>query len=154
MLANGGVTMKVSAKGRYGLRIMLELAIHQGEGPLLVRVIAERQGLPEKFVHILVGGLQAAGLVRAVRGRKGGVTLAQDPERITALDVVRALEGALDLGEGGLVPEGPADAASATVGAVWRDAGAAWDQALAGHTLRALADRTLAASAILGGYSI
>ena len=87
--------MKVSTKGRYGLRIMMELALQQGNGPVLVSTIAENQSLPGKYIHVLVGGLKAAGLVRAVRGPNGGLVLARDAARITPLDVVTALEGRL-----------------------------------------------------------
>jgi Rrf2 family cysteine metabolism transcriptional repressor len=85
--------MKVTAKVRYGLQLMLELALQHGRGPLLVPVIAERQGLPGKYLHVILGSLKAAGLVRAQRGPSGGCELARHPGGISALDVIEALEG-------------------------------------------------------------
>jgi Rrf2 family transcriptional regulator, cysteine metabolism repressor len=86
-------TMKMSTKGRYGLRVMVELAFHYGRGPLLVETIARNQGISGKYIHVLVTSLRAAGLVRAVRGPNGGYELTRNPSRVTALEVVSALEG-------------------------------------------------------------
>ena len=71
--------MRVSTKGRYGLRIMVELALRHGSGPVLVTTIAQNQDLPGKYIHVLVGGLKAAGLITAVRGPNGGLELARIP---------------------------------------------------------------------------
>ena len=83
----------MSTRGRYGLRVMIELASHHGDGPMLVDVIAKNQGISGKYIHVLVGGLRAAGLVRSVRGPSGGYMLAKKPSAISALDVVAAMEG-------------------------------------------------------------
>lgn len=85
--------MKPTAKVRYGLQLMLELALRHGTGPVLVQVVAERQQLPPKFLRVLLGSLKAAGLVRATRGPSGGCELARSPSTITALEVLEALEG-------------------------------------------------------------
>lgn len=85
--------MKVSTKGRYGMRIMVELAVRYGSGPVLVTALAESQGISANYIHILMGGLKTAGLVRSLRGPNGGYELARKPEDITAQDVVLALEG-------------------------------------------------------------
>ncbi len=85
--------MRMSTKGRYGLRVMIELAAHHGDGPVLVETIAQNQGISGKYIHVLVGGLRAAGLVRSVRGPSGGYLIARAPSSISALDVVTALEG-------------------------------------------------------------
>ncbi len=85
--------MKVSTKGRYGLRVMMELAGHYGRGPMPVEAIARNQAISGKYIHVLVMRLRAAGLVRSVRGPGGGYELAKEPSSITALDVVSALEG-------------------------------------------------------------
>lgn len=83
----------MSTKGRYGLRIMMELARHYGKGPIPVDIIAENQNISGKYIHVLVMGLKSTGLIRTLRGPKGGYSLARDPASITALDVVTALEG-------------------------------------------------------------
>ncbi len=85
--------MRMSTRGRYGLRVMAELAAHYGRGPVSVEVLARSQDISGKYIHVLVGGLRAAGLVRGVRGPRGGYELTRPPADITALDVVEALEG-------------------------------------------------------------
>lgn len=85
--------MKPTAKVRYGLQLMLELALRHGSGPVLIPVVAERQQLPAKFLHVLLGSLKAAGLVRATRGPSGGCELARSASAITALEILEALEG-------------------------------------------------------------
>lgn len=85
--------MYISTKGRYGTKALFELAMHQGEGPLSLRAIAERQGLSEHYLEQLVAPLRKAGLVASVRGAQGGYRLARDPAEITVGDVLRVLEG-------------------------------------------------------------
>lgn len=85
--------MNISTKGRYGLRVMIELASHYGKGPVMVDYIAQKQDISKKYIHQLIIQLKSAGLVRSVRGPKGGYELARDPESISALDVVEAMEG-------------------------------------------------------------
>ena len=85
--------MKVSTRGRYGLRVMIELAAQYGNGPVLVDGIAKNQEISGKYIHVIVSGLKSAGLVRSVRGPNGGYELTRSPSRITAFDVISALEG-------------------------------------------------------------
>jgi len=85
--------MKVSTKGRYGLRIMLELALRHGQGPVLVEVIERAQGISGKYIHQLMPALRRAGLVRTVRGPHGGYELAKKPDEITTLEIITVLEG-------------------------------------------------------------
>ena len=89
--------MRISTRGRYGLRAMVVLAKHYGQGPLLMRMISEDQEIPRKYLHALLTSLRSRGLVRSLRGSRGGYTLAREPSQITALDVVTALEGGLML---------------------------------------------------------
>jgi len=85
--------MKMSTKGRYGLRVMMELAANHGRGPLPVDAIAANQGISRKYIHFLMTGLKNAGLIRPVRGPNGGFELTRDPASISALDVISVLEG-------------------------------------------------------------
>ena len=85
--------MKVSTKGRYGLRALLDIALHQDEGPLSIQSIAEHQGLPERYLEQLMVPLRKAGLVSSVRGPQGGYVLGRNPKDITVGNIVRALEG-------------------------------------------------------------
>ncbi|NLN61612.1 MAG: Rrf2 family transcriptional regulator [Myxococcales bacterium] len=89
--------MKLTTKGRYGLRLMLELARHYGQGPVLVDRIAQNQALSPHYVHVLVTPLKTAGLVRSLRGPNGGYELAKPPAEITAFDIIQALEGDISL---------------------------------------------------------
>ncbi|HHV77257.1 MAG TPA: Rrf2 family transcriptional regulator [Syntrophothermus lipocalidus] len=85
--------MKMSTKGRYGLRAMLDMAIHQNEGPIAVHSIAERQGLSDRYLEQLMVPLKKAGLVKSVRGPQGGYVLAKEPKDITVGEIIRTLEG-------------------------------------------------------------
>jgi Rrf2 family cysteine metabolism transcriptional repressor len=64
--------MKMSTKGRYGVRLMIDLALHSGEGPVLLKDIARRQGISEKYLWNLINPLKTVGLVRSIRGAHGG----------------------------------------------------------------------------------
>lgn len=84
--------MKISTKGRYGWRILLDLALY-GETPRQMREIAASQGISEKYISRLMNPLNKAGFVRSIRGVKGGFVLAKNPADITLLAVVEAMEG-------------------------------------------------------------
>lgn len=85
--------MKISTKGRYGLTIMMELAIQYGEGPISLKSIAEKHELSEHYLEQLIAPLRNSGMVKSVRGAYGGYILAKKPEEITAGDIIRVLEG-------------------------------------------------------------
>ena len=87
--------MKLSTKGRYGLKAMLDLAIHNSEGQIALRNIAERQDISENYLEQLFSTLKKAELVKSTRGAQGGYVLANKPENITVGSILRALEGSL-----------------------------------------------------------
>ncbi len=87
--------MKLSTRGQYGTRALLELALHQGEGPVLLRDIAQRQQISLQYLEHLISPLIAGGVVRSTRGARGGVSLARAPEEIRLSEVVRLLEGSV-----------------------------------------------------------
>ena len=89
--------MKISTKGRYGLRILMDLAIHQSKKPRLIRDIAKSQQISEKYISRLVIALRKAGMIRSVRGVNGGFHLAMKPEDITLLDVIEVMEGPVSI---------------------------------------------------------
>jgi len=99
------ILMKLSTKGRYGTRLMLDLALHSDNGPVLLKDIAEREEISEKYLGQLVTPLKAAGLVNSSRGAHGGYNLAKAPKDITLKDVVRAAEGNLALVECVVTPK-------------------------------------------------
>lgn len=85
----------ISTKGRYALRIMVDLAMHDGDAPVSVREIAERQDISGKYMEQIISVLTRAGLLRSVRGAQGGYHLAKTPEEITVGMILRATEGDL-----------------------------------------------------------
>lgn len=87
--------MKISTKGRYGLRLMLDLAVHCDSGLVPLRDISARQEISEKYLEQIMMLLNRAGLVRSVRGSQGGYMLARPAESITVGDVLRTMEGSL-----------------------------------------------------------
>jgi Rrf2 family transcriptional regulator, cysteine metabolism repressor len=88
-----GVVLKISTKGRYGLTIMMELAVKFGEGPTSLKSIAEKNGLSEHYLEQLIAPLRNAGLVKSIRGAYGGYVLSKSPEEVTAGAIIRLLEG-------------------------------------------------------------
>jgi Rrf2 family protein len=135
--------MRITTRGRYGLRIMLELALRDGDGtgPVQAATVAQSQDLPMKYVQALAGSLKSAGLLRAVRGHAGGLLLARSPGAITALDVVRALEGPVALLDCALDPSACRHAERCVARDLWCELGEAMEQVLGRHTLAELAER-------------
>jgi Rrf2 family protein len=91
--------MKLSTKGRYGVRLMVDLALHYGEGPILLKDIAERQEVSEKYLWQLISSLKNTGLINSTRGAYGGYNLAKSPAQITLKEIVVTLEGPISLVE-------------------------------------------------------
>ncbi len=87
--------VKLSTKGRYGVKAMFDLAEHFGDGPVALKGIAERQGISEHYLEQLMAVLRKAGLVKSIRGAQGGYVLAREPANITVGDIIRVLEGPL-----------------------------------------------------------
>lgn len=85
----------ISQRCHYALRAMLELALHEGRGPLTIRQIARAQGIPARFLEAILRQLKQAGLAKSMRGKEGGYTLARPAAKISVFAVVTALEGAL-----------------------------------------------------------
>ncbi|MCK4752528.1 MAG: Rrf2 family transcriptional regulator [Planctomycetes bacterium] len=85
--------MKLSTRTRYGIRAILELAENSGTTPLQIKVIAKRQDISVKYLEQLMAMLKSAGLVKSVRGSKGGYLLAKTPNQIKLSDCFKALEG-------------------------------------------------------------
>ena len=88
--------MKLSTKGRYGLRALIDLAVYCTEEAVSIQSIAKRQNISDRYLEQLMGKLRRAGLVVSVRGAGGGYRLARPAEEISVGEVLRALEGNLD----------------------------------------------------------
>ena len=87
--------MKISTKGRYVLRMLIELAAHHEDGYVSLKEISERQGISKKYLEQIVPMLNKAGILRTNRGNRGGYQLAKPPAECTVGDVLRATEGSL-----------------------------------------------------------
>ena len=87
--------MKLSTKGRYGLRAMIDLATYSETEPVSIQSIADRQNISERYLEQLMAKLKKAGLVTSTRGAGGGYRLAKETGSISVGDILRALEGDL-----------------------------------------------------------
>lgn len=134
--------MRISAKTRYGLLALMDMAIQQDAGNaqrLTTREIAARQGIPERFLEQQITALKHAGIVLSHRGAAGGCTLARRAEEITVLEVVEALEGSvleLERAEGG-------EETGGAIRELWDEASAALASIFSNATVASLARREL-----------
>jgi len=87
--------MKISTKGRYALRMLIDLAQHQGEGYIALKDIAARQSISKKYLEQIVPMLNSSGMLQANRGFQGGYRLAGAPKDYTVAAVLRLTEGSL-----------------------------------------------------------
>lgn len=88
--------MKITTKGRYGLRALIDLAKYSEIEPVSISSIAARQGISERYLEQLMTLLKKAGLIKSIRGAGGGYVLAKEMSEISVGDVLRALEGSLE----------------------------------------------------------
>ncbi len=89
--------MKISTRGRYGLRIMTDLAQHDGDKPRMISDICKDQGLSRKYVGRLIIALRKAGMIYSVRGAKGGYKIKRLPREISLLEIVETMEGPISI---------------------------------------------------------
>lgn len=87
--------MKISTKGRYALRMMLDLAENKGEKPVSIKEISARQDISEKYLEQIISVLNKAGFVKSVRGPQGGYMLLKEPKEYTVGMILRLTEGSL-----------------------------------------------------------
>ena len=132
--------MKISTKGRYGARAALELATRFGDGPIMVREIAENQGISERYLEQILNTLRTSGIVKSTRGARGGYELARLPSEIMLGDIVRALEGPFDIVSCTKARDCGREKACATY-TVWEEVKAAIEGVLDSISLEDLAER-------------
>lgn len=132
--------MKISTRGRYALRLMLDVALESGRGPVPLADVARRQEISEKYLEQLSPPLVRAGLLKSVRGAAGGYLLTRPPGEYTVGEILRAQEGDLSpvacAGEGETCPRA---AVCATAG-LWKRIRAAVDGVVDTVTLQDLMD--------------
>ena len=138
--------MRVSMKGDYGVRALVELAHHYGEGPVQSAVIAGRQSIPEPYLDQLLTSLRRAGFIRSIRGPQGGHALIRDPRALKLSEAIGALEGSLSpigcLDD----PEGCPKTMNCCLRPVWQEIEQATVKILDGITIADLAERQRAGS--------
>lgn len=91
--------MKLSTKGRYGVRAMLDLAINYCDEPVSIKSISERQNISEYYLEQLFSPLRKAGLIKSIRGAQGGYMLTRPPGEITISDIIDVLEGPIEISQ-------------------------------------------------------
>jgi Rrf2 family protein len=133
--------MKISTRTRYGIRAAIELACSHNQGPLQLRIIAERQGISVKYLEQLMAVLRASGLVRSLRGAKGGYLLAKPPSQIRLSDVFHCLEGPVATAECVDGNDTCMRAADCLARNLWLDVERAINEVLDAVTLQDLVDR-------------
>ncbi|MBA5850569.1 Rrf2 family transcriptional regulator [Clostridium sp. cel8] len=91
--------MKLSTKGRYGVKAMVDLAVHYGSEPCSIKSISQRQGISEYYLEQLFSSLRKANLIKSIRGAQGGYILSRHPNDITVGDIMKVLEGPIEISE-------------------------------------------------------
>jgi len=133
--------MKLSTRARYGTRALLDLALHNGERPVLLRDIAQRQQISPPYLEHLITPLVAAGIIRSTRGARGGVWLAKSPREIKLSEVVRLLEGSITPVECVNDPEYCSRSESCATRDIWGELNEAMNGVLESTTLQDLVER-------------
>jgi Rrf2 family protein len=146
--------MHMSTRGRYGVRLMVALALNYGNGITLLREVARREGISEKYLGQIIIPLKSAGLVVSQRGARGGYGLARQPETITVKDVVEAIEGKIAAVLCANDPEACARATSCVATQVWKKLSEDIERSLSSFTLAALARQARELAAAEADYQI
>jgi len=133
--------MRISTKIRYGARAMLELASRYGEGPVDLKEIAKKEDISLKYLEQVIIPLRTAGLVKSIRGSKGGYSLARPPSEICLNDLVEVLDGPIDLIECLKDPKGCSKAPFCVTRDIWKEASDAINKIFRSVTFEEMVNR-------------
>ncbi|MFH0880777.1 MAG: Rrf2 family transcriptional regulator [Lentisphaerota bacterium] len=133
--------MKLSTKGRYGVRFMLDLAVHHDEGFMTLKDVAARQEISEKYLWQVINPLKAAGLIQAARGSRGGFTLARPAAKINVWEIVSTLEGEDMLVECARAPDCCGRSEDCVVRGMWKELQDKMTQSMKAITLEQIAEK-------------
>lgn len=133
--------MQLSTRGRYGLRFILDLAVHSQGGPVPLKDVASREDISEKYLWQMASRLKSAGLVNSTAGPKGGYTLACNPDEVTLRDILAALEGNAAFVPCVDSPEECQRSAGCVARTIWTELTQTLQQAMDDITLRDMIDR-------------
>jgi len=130
------IGMKISTKGRYALRLMLDIAKYGVEGPVRVKEIAKRQDISVKYLEQIISILTKAGYVRSTRGPQGGYRLGKDPEEYTVGMILKLTEGNLAPVECLVTPENTCDRSEDCVTLrIWKELNEAIESVVEKYTI-------------------
>ena len=136
--------MRISAKGEYAIKAMLDLALcDDGETLQPIQDIARRQGIPQRYLEQVLLGLKRAGFLHSRRGSAGGYRLAKPPAQITAGALLRAVDGQAGVGSAGRFARGSVGDAGGDLIHLWRAVSEAVDSVVDGTTLEDLRRQAL-----------
>lgn len=133
--------MKISTKGRYGLRILLDIVLNGDNAPRLMRDIATSQNISEKYISRLVIDLRKAGLIKSIRGAKGGYLMARFPEDVTLLEIVETMEGRTNIVDCVIQPDACIKVGGCAVHQTWAEINKKIREVLGEVTLKDIADK-------------
>ena len=134
--------MKISTRGRYGVRILLDLARHTEGAPRLIREISATEQISAKYISRLIIDLRRAGFVSSIRGARGGFLLAKNPAELTLLEIVETMEGPLSVVECVRTPESCGRHGNCASHAVWENLNAEIRAAMSRITLQKILENT------------
>jgi Rrf2 family protein len=134
--------MKLSTRSRYGVRLVLDLALHADEGPVRLGSVAQRQGIGIKYLEQIIISLKKAHYITSARGPKGGHMLTRPPEEITVGEIVGLLEGGLKLTRCTQYPEECVRSGQCVTRILWMEATEAIRERLYAITFRELMNRS------------
>ncbi len=133
--------MKISTKGRYGTRALVELALRETNEPVLLRDIAQKQDISLAYLEHVISPLIAGGILRSTKGPKGGISLNRKPAEIKLSDVIRLLEGSVAPADCVDNPSVCDRADSCATRDIWCELKQALDKILNSTTIQDLADK-------------
>lgn len=133
--------MKLSTKGRYGTRALMDIALHREEGPVPLRNIAEREQISLPYLEHLIAPLIEGGIIRSARGVGGGVSLIKSPQEIRLSEVIGLLEGSLAPVKCVTDPSVCSRSEFCVTRDIWSELKAAMDGVLQSTTLQDLVER-------------
>jgi len=133
--------MKLSTRGQYGTRALLDLALHQEQQPILLKDIAQRQQFSLQYLEHLITPLIAGGIIRSTRGPKGGISLAKPAKEINLSEVIQLLEGSIAPVECINSPGVCSRSESCATRDIWSEMKQAIDSVLESTTLQDLVER-------------
>jgi len=133
--------IRISTKGRYGTRFMLELAMNYGQSPMLLKEVAKKQEISEGYLQHIVDTLKGANLIHTNRVGHGGYTLAKPPSQITLRDILRSLEGSINYAECVEKPDICPRAPECVTRDIWRELSDKFSRSLEEITLEDMVKR-------------